>query len=86
MQRECGFWKRIEGLLLVGVGLVSVLAMLKTIFFSMDIDESYAISQAYRLVKGDRLIFDMWEPHQFSAYPAAVLMKKACKIESGSGV
>lgn len=83
MQRECGFWKRIEGLLLVGVGLVSVLAMLKTIFFSMDIDESYAISQAYRLVKGDRLIFDMWEPHQFSAYPAAVLMKLFAIVTGG---
>lgn len=75
MHKEYKLLRQIEILCLFGLGAVSVLAVLKTIFFSVDIDESYAICQGYRLVKGDRLIFDMWEPHQLSAYPVAILMK-----------
>lgn len=43
--------------------LLSLLAILKSIYISFDIDEGYAIAQSYRLLKGDRLIAEMWEPH-----------------------
>ncbi len=66
--------KFISGLLLL-FGCLSFLAIIKTIFISIDIDESYAVSQAFRLVQGDRLVADMWEPHQFSAYLTALLLK-----------
>lgn len=56
---------------IVLVGL-TVLAFLKSVLVSLDIDESYAVALGYRLARGDRLIRDMWEPHQLSALPAAL--------------
>ncbi len=52
---------------------LTALAFIKAVFVSLDIDESYAVALGYRLVSGDRLMRDMWEPHQFSALPAAFL-------------
>ena len=37
---------------------------LKILFAGYDIDEQYAVSMAYRLLKGDRLLADLFEPHQ----------------------
>lgn len=54
--------------------LVSVMAIVKTVLFSTDIDESYALSVAYRLLSGDKLLYNMWEPHQLSAYCIAGFM------------
>lgn len=50
------------------------LAMLRTAFTGLEIDEEYALSLGYRLVSGDRLFATMWEPHQLSALPAAALL------------
>lgn len=55
--------------------IATILGIVKTIFISSDIDEAYAVAQAYRLLKGDRLFLDMWEPHQLSAYLPAIFMK-----------
>lgn len=55
--------------------LFTFLAVVKTVFVSIDIDESYAVTQSFRLVQGDLLLQDMWEPHQFSAYLSALLIK-----------
>ncbi|MCR5716889.1 MAG: hypothetical protein K6G23_08595 [Lachnospiraceae bacterium] len=54
-------------LMFVALCLISVLAMIKTIFFSFDIDEGYTLAMGYRLAKGDRLFADLWESHQLSA-------------------
>lgn len=62
-------------LILSGIILLSVLSIIKTLFVSLDIDESYAIAQSYRLTIGDRLLLTMWEPHQFSAYLSALFLK-----------
>ncbi len=71
-------WKKgfTYGAYIVNAALIvlSVLAVIKSVFVGFDIDEGYAVAQAYRLVKGDRLFMDMWEPHQMSAYAAAVCM------------
>lgn len=61
----------VRGLEVVLIGL-TLLSFVKAIWISLDIDESYAIASAYRMVRGDRLIRDMWEPHQFSAFLAAL--------------
>lgn len=45
---------------------LTVLACIKTIWISLDIDESYAIAQSYRLAIGERLFRDLWESHQLS--------------------
>lgn len=63
-------WKFITPLLLV----LAVLAMAKTLLVGLEIDEEYAFSISYRLLRGDRLFYSMWEPHQLSALPAALVL------------
>jgi len=67
-------------LLFAAVWMLTLLGMVKTLLVSTDIDEAYAVAQAYRLVKGDRLLLDMWEPHQLSAYLPAILMDVFIKV------
>lgn len=47
-------------------------AMLVT---NLSYDAEYQLAMAYRLVKGDFLITQMWEPNQTSAFLCALLMK-----------
>ena len=56
------------------LALLAVLSVGKTLFSGLEIDEQYALSISWRLVKGDALFYTMWEPHQLSALPAAVLL------------
>ena len=49
-------------------------ATLKILFVGYDIDEQYAVSMAYRLLGGDRLLTDLWEPHQTSGWLCMLLM------------
>lgn len=56
--------KYIVMLLLVG----SFLASLKCIFVSLQMDEEYAVSMSYRLLLGDKLFAQIWDPHQTSAF------------------
>ena len=49
-------------------------ATLKILFVGYDIDEQYAVSMACRLLRGDRLLTDLWEPHQTSGWLCALLM------------
>lgn len=63
-------WKILTPVLLV----LAVLAMAKTLFVGLEIDEEYAFSLGFRLVKGDRLFYTMWEPHQLSTLPAALVL------------
>lgn len=64
--------------------VLSVFAIVKTIFVSFDIDEGYAIAQAYRMVQGDHLVANMWEPHQFSGYFSAIFVWFFLKITGGA--
>lgn len=52
----------------VGVGL-------KFIFVDLGCDSEYELVMGYRIATGDRLFFDMWEPHQTSALFVALLIK-----------
>ncbi len=67
--------KNCIGALKAGVILLTVLACLKSVWVSLDIDESYWVAMAWRLARGDRPLMEMWEPHQFSAYLAALFVK-----------
>lgn len=69
-------WRTIQISLLV----LTVLGMVKAVFVSLDIDESYAVAAAYRLVTGDKLLYDMWEPHQFSAFLPALFLLPFVRI------
>lgn len=52
----------------------SLAATIKIIFFGFDIDEQYAVSMAYRMIQGDRMFLEMWEPHQTSAFFSAAFL------------
>ncbi len=54
---------------------LTVLSFVKSLFISLDIDESYMAALSWRLVSGDRLFVDLWEPHQLSAWLGAVFLK-----------
>ena len=64
--------------------LVCAAVMLRSAFTGLEIDEEYALSLGYRLVSGDRLFYDMWEPHQLSSLPAAALLAMFIGITSGT--
>ena len=55
--------------ILLGIVLLilSVIGAWRTVYFSADIDESYALTMAVRIVRGVRMFVDLWEPHQMSA-------------------
>lgn len=57
-----------------GLLLLTVAGYVKGVFVSLDIDESYAVAQSYRLAMGEHLFKDMWEPHQLSAFFSSVFI------------
>ncbi len=58
----------------IGLIALCVITALKILFAGYDIDEQYAVAMAYRMLKGDLLLTDMWEPHQTSGFLCALLM------------
>lgn len=56
----------------------------KSIFVGADIDEAYGVTLGYRLVQGDRLVWDMWEPHQTSAVFTALFIRLLLFFTGGS--
>ena len=56
--------------------IICILAIIaytaKNLFIGADTDEGYGIMAGYRLAMGDRLLLEMWEPHQTSAIFTAV--------------
>lgn len=66
--------------------LVAALAayVLKNIFVGADIDEGYGIVVGYRLAIGDRLLLDMWEPHQTSALFTVLFIRPFLWITGGN--
>ena len=56
------------------LALAAAAAMARTLYTGLEIDEQYALSLGYRLVSGDRLFAQMWEPHQLSALTTAPLI------------
>lgn len=65
------FWLIIAG---------SFAAVVKCIFVSLQMDEEYAISMSYRLIRGDRLLTQLWDPHQTSAFMIEFLLWIYIKI------
>lgn len=43
-------------------------------FTNLSYDGEYQLAMAYRMIHGDRLFIEMWEPHQTSAFLPAALM------------
>jgi len=68
--------KTLYTILFTVLAALTALAFAKSLFISTDIDEGYALAVPYRMAKGDLLLRDMWEPHQFGGlllYPFVAL-------------
>ena len=55
-------------ILLIIIAAGSFLAAIKCIFVGLQIYEEYALTLSYRLIRGDRLLTEVWDPHQTSAF------------------
>lgn len=55
--------------------IFSLLAAMKMMLLGLHIDEEYAIAMSYRMAEGDRMLLEMWEPHQTSGFVCALLIK-----------
>lgn len=55
--------------------LGTLLAAVKSIFISLDIDECYALAVSYRLATGERFFMDLWESHQLGSFFLAPFFK-----------
>ena len=73
-------WKILE----IALIALTVLGFVKAEFVSLDIDESYAVAEAYRLVSGDKLLYDMWEPHQFTSFIPAFFLQPFVTFTGGT--
>lgn len=61
--------------ILIILAIGAVLVNIKSIFTDYNYDSGYAVAVAYRMIHGDDMFVQMWEPHQTSAFLCAVLMK-----------
>ena len=75
MKLNCKMRTVLWRLVQAGIIFLTVIGYVKGLFISLDIDESYAVAQSYRLAIGEHLFVDMWESHQLSAYLSAVFIK-----------
>lgn len=68
--------------------IICILAIIaytaKNLFIGADTDEGYGIMVGYRLAMGDRLLLEMWEPHQTSAIFTAVFYQAVCDADRWS--
>lgn len=60
--------------ILIILAIGAVLVNLKGIFTDYNYDSGYAVAVAYRMLQGDGMFAEMWEPHQTSAFLCAGLM------------
>ena len=52
-----------------------VMVCISFVFTNISYDGEYQLAMAYRMIKGDAFITQMWEPHQTSAFFSAIFMK-----------
>lgn len=57
------------------LGIVSVLVNIKNAWMNYNTDVDYAVTMSYRIIKGDDMFLQMWEPHQTSAFLATFFMR-----------
>lgn len=77
-----GYFGKIKIVLIV----FSILASLKMLFFAFGLDEEYQLVMSYRNLRGDKLFYSMWEPHQSSAFLCSLLMRPYLTLFGKTGV
>lgn len=65
------------------VGMILLVAV-KLVFVGSNADEGYGIELAWRLARGDRMLLELWEPHQTSAVFGAALVRIFWLFSGGS--
>ena len=60
---------------LIVYGILVAIASVTLLFTNISYDVEYQVAMAYRVLKGDVMILEMWEPHQTSAFLCAIFMK-----------
>ena len=63
---------------------VALLALSRSLFTGLEIDEQYALSLSYRLLRGDALFESMWEPHQLSSLPLVPVLALFMAVTGGT--
>lgn len=58
--------------------------VVKNIMVGADTDEGYGIMVGYRLASGDRMLLEMWEPHQTSAIFTALFIRPFLWVTGGN--
>lgn len=56
-------------------GILAAISCLSLLFTNLSYDAEYQLAMAYRMLKGDSMLVQMWEPHQTSAFLCAIIMK-----------
>ena len=57
------------------LGIFVIGLQFKFIFTELNIDTEYAIAMSWRMLEGDFMLENMWEPHQTSAFLLAFIIK-----------
>lgn len=78
-----GFTKR-NNAIYVFITLVAVGCGLIWSVTNVSLDVTYQLSMAYRMIKGDIMFREMWEPHQTSAFLNALFMYPFLKVTGSS--
>ena len=66
------------------IALGSFLAAIKCIFVGLQRDEEYALTMSYRLLIGDKLLTQVWDPHQTSAFLLSLIEWIFIKLTGGT--
>ena len=71
---------KLENIVLAALFLAAGCLQVKYIFTEFNIDTEYAIATSWRMLKGDAMFIDMWEPHQTSAFLLTFIMNIYMRI------
>ena len=71
-----------NAIIIIAIG--SIFAAIKCIFVGLQRDEEYALTLSYRLLNGDKLLTQVWDPHQTSAFLLSLIEWIFIKLTGGT--
>lgn len=69
-------------MILITIG--TFIAAIKCIFVGLQRDEEYALTLSYRLIRGDKMLSQVWDPHQTSAFLLSLIELVFIKLTGGT--
>lgn len=61
-------------MIIAALWILAALVMLKSILTDFGYDNAYQIAMSYRHIQGDRMLLEMWEPHQTSKFFTDIML------------